>query len=104
MTAGVERTLVALPVTHWMRRITISTGHPTARQWLRCSMCPAACEELWQNMRMWPLRTRAVGRWNSLKYFDAAHAADKNTMRVGAENNSHGAAICCEHRFSHVTP
>ena len=51
-------------------------------------------------MRVRTFRTLPVGRRNSLEDLYATHAADKNTMRIGVQNNSHSTAIGCEYGFS----
>src|SRR4029077_10480645 len=100
MTASVKRTAAAMAVTDRVGRIAMGARHPIAWQWLICRMRPAMCKELGQNMRVRTFRTLPVGRRNSLEDLHATHAADKNTMRVGVQNNGHGTAVRCEYGFS----
>src|SRR6476646_1352344 len=104
MTVGVKRAAAALAITYRMGRIAMCAGYPIAREWFSRGMRPAICEQFGQNMSVRTFRALPVGRRNSLKDLHATQLANKNTMRVGVQNNRHSAAIGCEYRFPDMPP
>ena len=102
MSARVEWMSAALAITRRVGWIAMGTRHPIFRQWLCCGVRAAVCDELGQDMRVRTFGTFSIRRRYWLKNLDATHAAHKDTMRTGLQDDAHRAAIGCEYGFPDV--
>jgi hypothetical protein len=75
-----------------MRRIKVRARNPTGRQRLVRRVCTAMRQQFGKHMGMRPGRALAAGRRDRLVNLDATEPADKDAMRIGRQDDFHGAA------------